>query len=72
MPRVRQFGLAPYFSSEMAKYYRACAEEVYIFFREIFRFANEIKKFISLAKSKSETYQNPEKKVKTADDAINR
>ena len=47
-----------YFSSETAKYYRACAEKVYIFSREIFRFAS---KFISLAKSKSETNQKAEK-----------
>ena len=52
----------------MAKYYRACAEEVYIFSREIFHLASEIKKFISLAKSKGETNQNAEI-IKTVDDA---
>ena len=48
----------------MAKYYRACAEEVFISSREIIRFASEIKK-VYLAKTKSETNQNVEKKLPT-------
>jgi len=50
-----------------AKYYRACAEELCVFFCEMFLFASEIIKIISLAKSKkqkkrkSEINQNAEK-----------
>ena len=48
-----------YYSSERAKYYRACTEED-ILSRKI---------LISLAKSKYETNQNAEKNIKTAKDA---
>ena len=53
-----------YFSSEMANYYRACAEVVYIFSHEIFRFASEIKKVYLTCKIKKRNQSECRKKLK--------
>ena len=55
-----------------SKYYRACTEDIYVFSREIFRFTSEIKKVISLAKSKSQIQFEYRKNIKTGDDAKNK
>ena len=49
----------------MAKYYRACAEEVDISFHEIFRFASEIKKGLSQWRNRKAKPIRMQKKLPT-------